>query len=155
MKGAYVVSQRNALDNVTNVLDRQMQVGIDRLLFFRNGMQSAVQTPLAFDVLRNIQAEFEKERILPYWQIGLDNRRTLPLYGVSDYFVDQSALLSRDNPLLHNELTAAMELGYLFRFSPVPRCFRAARFMSPGRGFLSPLCLSGTTMKSYSSTTSI
>jgi hypothetical protein len=68
MKGAYVVSQRNALDNVTNVLDRQMQVGIDRLLFFRNGMQSAVQTPLAFDVLRNIQAEFEKERILPYWQ---------------------------------------------------------------------------------------
>ncbi|MDU4354489.1 cellulose biosynthesis regulator diguanylate cyclase DgcQ [Phytobacter diazotrophicus] len=140
MKGAYVVSQRNALDNVTNVLDRQMQVGIDRLLFFRNGMQSAVQTPLAFDVLRNIQAEFEKERILPYWQIGLDNRRTLPLYGVSDYFVDQSALLSRDNPLLHNELTAAMELGYLFRFSSSASMFpRRALYVSRAGFFISTL----------------
>lgn len=140
MEGAYVVSQRNALDNVSNVLDRQMQVGIDRLLFFRNGMQSAVQTPLAFEVLRSIQGEFERERLLPYWQIGLDNRRTLPIYGVSDYFVEQSASLSRDNPLLHNELTASMELGYLFRFSSSATMFpRRALYVSRAGFFISTL----------------
>lgn len=117
LQGAYIASQRNALDNVSNVLDRQLQVGIDRLLFFRNGMQGALQTPLAFEVLHNVQGKFERQRILPHWQIELDNRRTLPMYGVSDYFVEQSSLLSRDNPLLHNELTAAMELGYLFRLA--------------------------------------
>jgi diguanylate cyclase (GGDEF)-like protein len=117
LEDAYIASQRNALENVSNVLDRQMQVGVDRLLFFRNGMQGALQTPLAFEVLRNIQGKFERQRVLPRWQIELDNRRTLPLYGVSDYFVEQSSLLSRDNELLHNELTAAMELGYLFRLA--------------------------------------
>lgn len=140
MKGAYVVSQRNTLDNVSNVLDRQVQVGVDRLLFFRNGMQSAAQTPLAFDVLHNIQGVFERERILPYWQIVLDNRRTLPIYGVSDYFVEQSASLSRDNPLLHNELTAAMELGYLFRFSSSATMFpRRALYVSRAGFFISTL----------------
>lgn len=117
LQDAYIASQRNALNNVSNVLDRQMQVGVDRLIFFRNGMQGALQTPLAFEVLRNTQGKFERQRLLPYWQIELDNRRTLPLYGVSDYFVEQSPWLSRDNELMHNELTAALELGYLFRLS--------------------------------------
>lgn len=117
LQDAYIASQRNALDNVSNVLDRQLQVGIDRLVFFRNGMQGALQTPLAFEVLRNVQGKFERQRMLPYWQVELDNRRTLPLYGVSDYFVEQSSQLSRDNALLHNELTAALELGYLFRLA--------------------------------------
>lgn len=117
LQEAYIASQRNALDNVSNILDRQLQVGIDRLVFFRNGMQGALQTPLAFEVMRNVQGKFERQRMLPYWQIELDNRRTLPLYGVSDYFVEQSTLLSRENELLHNELTAALELGYLFRLA--------------------------------------
>ncbi|MGK9174185.1 cellulose biosynthesis regulator YedQ [Yokenella regensburgei] len=117
LRDAYIASERNALDNVSNELDRQLQVGVDRLIFFRNGMQGALQTPLAFEVLRNVQGKFEGQRMLPDWQIELDNRRTLPLYGVSDYSVDQSPLLSRDNELLHNELTAALELGYLFRLA--------------------------------------
>lgn len=117
LEGAYATSQRSALENVSNALDMQMQVGVDRLLFFRNGMQAAMQTPLAFAVLHNIQGEFDRKRSQPQWQIQLDNRRTLPLYGVSDYFVEQSELLSRNDEQLHNELTAAMELGYLFRLS--------------------------------------
>ncbi|WP_061499875.1 cellulose biosynthesis regulator diguanylate cyclase DgcQ [Kosakonia oryzendophytica] len=117
LEGAYVASQRSMLENVSNALDRHMQVGVDRLLFFRNGMQSALQTPLTLDVMRNVQNGFEQQRRLPQWDIKLDNRRTLPLYGVSEFFVDQSELLNRDHPLLHNELTAAMELGYLFRLS--------------------------------------
>jgi len=117
LRDAYIANQRNALDNVSNVLDRQLQVGVDRLLFFRNGMQGALQTPLAFEVLHKVQGQFEHQRALPAWQIALDNRRTLPLYGVSDYFVGQTRLLSRDNDLLHNELTAALELGYLLRLA--------------------------------------
>lgn len=117
LEAAYISSQRSLLVNVSNALDRQLQVGIDRLLFFRNGMQQALQTPLGFADLHAVKDEFARVRSQPQWQIILDARRTLPLYGVSDYFVAESEMLNRDNPLLQNELTAAMELGYLYRLS--------------------------------------
>lgn len=117
LQGAYVASQRSELENVSNALDMQMQSGVDRLLFFRNGMQAAMQTPLGFKILNNVQQEFELRRTQPQWEIGIDNARTLPIYGVSDYFVNQSTLLNRDDERLPDELTAAMELGYLFRLS--------------------------------------
>ncbi|SEL90714.1 diguanylate cyclase (GGDEF) domain-containing protein [Kosakonia sacchari] len=117
LQGAYVASQRSKLENVSNALDMQMQSGVDRLLFFRNGMQAALQTPLGFKVLNNVQQEFGLRRTQPQWEIGIDNTRTLPIYGVSDYFVNQSDLLNRDDERLPDELTAAMELGYLFRLS--------------------------------------
>lgn len=117
LENAYATSQRSALENVSNALDMQMQVGVERLLFFRHTMEAALQTPLDLNVLRKRHGEFDSKRALPQWQIGRDNQRTLPVYGVSDYFVEQTALLTRDNPNLHNELTAAMELGYLFRLS--------------------------------------
>ncbi|WP_039058481.1 cellulose biosynthesis regulator diguanylate cyclase DgcQ [Enterobacter sp. Bisph1] len=117
LQGAYVSSQRSALENVSNALDMHIQVGVDRLLFLRNGMQAALQTPLGFAVLNTVQTAFDQKRALPYWQIGLDNNRTLPIYGVSDRLVEQSELLNRDDSRIHNELSAAMELGYLFRLS--------------------------------------
>ncbi|MDF7760099.1 cellulose biosynthesis regulator diguanylate cyclase DgcQ [Kosakonia cowanii] len=117
LENAYATSQRSALENVSNALDMQMQVGVERLLFFRHTMQAALQTPLELNILRKRHGEFDIKRALPQWQIGRDNPRTLPVYGVSDYFVAQTDLLTRDNPNLHNELTAAMELGYLFRLS--------------------------------------
>ncbi len=40
--------------------------------------------------------------------------------GVSDDFVSQSNLLSRADDDLHNELTAALEVGYLLRLSHAP-----------------------------------
>ncbi|WLI77549.1 cellulose biosynthesis regulator diguanylate cyclase DgcQ [Kosakonia sp. H02] len=117
LEGAYATSQRSALENVSNALDMQMQVGIGRLLFFRHTMEAALQTPLGLNILKKRSEEFEQKRALPQWQIGVDNARTLPVYGVSDYFVTQTRLLNRDNDDLHNELTAAIELGYLFRLS--------------------------------------
>ncbi|WP_342324723.1 cellulose biosynthesis regulator diguanylate cyclase DgcQ [Kosakonia sp. BYX6] len=117
LEGAYGASQRSALANVSNALDMQMQVGIDRLLFFRHTMQAALQTPLDLNILRKRHDEFDSKRALPQWRVGVDNPRTLPVYGVSDYFVNQTDLLNRDNDALHNELTAAIELGYLFRLS--------------------------------------
>lgn len=117
LEEAYISSQRNNLKNVANDMDAQLQFNTDRLLFFRNGMASALQIPLAFEVLRTAELEFEHKRGLPDWHISLNNNRTLPLYGVSDDFVEHTNLLSRDNALLGNEFMATIELGYLLRLS--------------------------------------
>ena len=121
LEDAYISSQRNNLKNVANDMDAQLQFNTDRLLFFRNGMQSALQEPLAFEALRIAEQQFERQRALPDWQISLNNNRTLPLNGVSDAFVEHTNLLSRDNPLLGNEFMATIELGYLLRLSAVTR----------------------------------
>lgn len=46
LEEAYVANQRNNLENVTHELDGLLQFNIDRMIFFRNGMQSALGTPL-------------------------------------------------------------------------------------------------------------
>jgi diguanylate cyclase (GGDEF) domain len=119
LEDAYIASQRNNLDNVTREMDTQLQFNVDRLIFFRNGMQAALQTPLAFEVLRDAEETFSRKRHLADWHIALENRRTLPLNGVSDAFVEQTNFLSRDNALLGNEFMAALELGYLLRLSSI------------------------------------
>ncbi|WP_373240829.1 cellulose biosynthesis regulator diguanylate cyclase DgcQ [Kluyvera ascorbata] len=121
LEDAYISSQRNNLKNVANDMDAQLQFNTDRLLFFRNGMQSALQVPLAFEVLRTAEQQFERQRAQSDWQISLNNNRTLPLHGVSDAFVEHTNLLSRDNPLLDNEFMATIELGYLLRLSAMTR----------------------------------
>lgn len=117
LQGAYVASQRSELENVSNALDMQMQAGVDRLLFFRNGMQAALQNPMGSQSLESVLPEFQLMRTRPQWRIDISRIRTLPVYGVSDDFVDHSPLLNRDEELLPNELTATMELGYLFHIS--------------------------------------
>ncbi|ADO48051.1 cellulose biosynthesis regulator diguanylate cyclase DgcQ [[Enterobacter] lignolyticus] len=117
LEEAYISSQRNSLENVANKMDAQLQANLDGLKFYRNGMQAALQTPLAFSGLRGAAEAFMQRRQQPQWSVALDNRRTLPVYGVSDDFIAQSALLSRDNPRLSNELTATLEVGYLLRLS--------------------------------------
>ena len=121
LEDAYISSQRNNLKNVANDMDAQLQFNTDRLQFFRNGMESALQIPLAFEVLRTAEQEFERKRTLADWRISLNNNRTLPLNGVSDDFVKHTNLLSRDNALLGNEFMATIELGYLLRLSAITR----------------------------------
>lgn len=58
LEDAYISSQRNNLENVAHEMDAQLQFNVDRLLFFRNGVQSAISTPLAFEVLDNARGEF-------------------------------------------------------------------------------------------------
>lgn len=117
LKDAYVASQRNHLASVANALDRQLQFNVDRLIFLRNGMYEAQAAPLAFAALQSAVTQFEQRRARRFWQLELDKRRTLPLYGVSDQFVASTTLLSRDNRGLANELTATLELGYLARLA--------------------------------------
>ncbi|ECG8589294.1 cellulose biosynthesis regulator YedQ [Salmonella enterica subsp. salamae] len=117
LKEAYITSQRNHLGSVANALDRQLQFNMDSLIFLRNGMHEALVAPLAFNVLQSAVTQFEQRRAKRFWQLELDKRRTLPLYGVSDEFVASTTILSRSNSALANELTATLELGYLVRLA--------------------------------------
>lgn len=117
LEDAYISSQRNHLENVANALDKQLQFNVDKLLFLRDGMHEALVTPLGFSVLKDAVTHFEQLRHSRVWQLELDKRRTLPLNGVSDSFVSQTQLLSRDDQSLDNELTAALEVGYLLRLA--------------------------------------
>lgn len=115
LEDAYISSQRNHLENVANALDKQLQYNVDKLLFLRNGMREALVAPLDFTSLRNAVTEFEQRRDEHAWQIELNRRRTLPVNGVSDALVSEGDLLSRENESLDNEITAALEVGYLLR----------------------------------------
>lgn len=117
LEDAYISSQRNHLENVANALDKQLQVSVDKLLFLRNGMHEALVTPLGFSALRDAVTQFGQLRHSRVWQLELDKLRTLSLNGVSDEFVNQTLVLSRESDSLDNELTAALEVGYLMRLA--------------------------------------
>ena len=117
LEEAYISSQRNHLDTVASSLDRQLQNSVDRMLFFRQGMHDAIETPLAFEVLQDAVSRFNTVRMLPTWQIAVDKKRTLPINGVSDVFVDKTTLLNRDAERISHEISAALEVGYLLRLA--------------------------------------
>ena len=154
LEDAYVASQRNTLDKVSSALDRQMEIGVNALLFFRNAMQAAVQTPLASGVLENVQVEFAQQRQQPVWRISVDQRRTLPITGVSDAFVARHPLLSRGDPQMHNEMTAALEVGYIMRLATaIPAMPKHAWYVSRAGFFLSsqPAAVSAESVARYES----
>ncbi|EEZ4381466.1 cellulose biosynthesis regulator YedQ [Escherichia whittamii] len=117
LEDAYISSQRNHLENVANALDKQLQYNVDKLIFLRNGMREALVAPLDFTSMRNAVVEFEQHRDEHAWQIELNRRRTLSVNGVSDALVSKGNQLSRENKSLDNEITAALEVGYLLRLA--------------------------------------
>lgn len=117
LEEAYISSQRNHLETVASSLDRQLQFGVDKALFFRNSMRDALQKPLAFDVLHQAVDRFDLLRNRPAWQLAVDKERTLPINGVSDAFVEKTVLLNRDDERIRNEISAALEVGYLLRLA--------------------------------------
>ncbi len=154
LEDAYVASQRNTLDKVSSALDRQMEIGVNALLFFRNAMRAAVQTPLASEVLENVQVDFAQQRQQSFWRISVDQRRTLPITGVSDSFVARHPLLSRNDPQMHNEMTAALEVGYIMRLATaIPAMPKHAWYVSRAGFFLSsrPAVVSAESVARYES----
>lgn len=117
LEDAYAATQHTHLESVVNSLDRQLQFSVEKLLFFRNGMQDALETPLASTVLEDTVSRISDLRTNPIWQLTFDERRTLPLYGVSDAFVGQTNSLIRDDARLEKEMSAAFEMGYLLRIN--------------------------------------
>jgi diguanylate cyclase (GGDEF)-like protein len=135
LENAYVSSQRNSLDNIATALDRQLQYNIDNLLFYRNTMYYALQSPISTDKSRKALASFEEQRTLPFWQIRLDINRSLPLSGVSDEFVSSSRLLDRDAGTIHQELEAALEFSYIMRLTDSKNDLQRRVFYASRSGF--------------------
>ncbi|MGP6135927.1 cellulose biosynthesis regulator diguanylate cyclase DgcQ [Enterobacter chuandaensis] len=121
LEEAYISSQRNHLETVASSLDRQLQYSVDKMLLFRQSMRDALQTPLAFDVMHDTVSHFNAVRMRPTWQLFVDKKRTLPINGVSDAFVEKTSLLNRDAEHISNEISAALEVGYLLRLATSSR----------------------------------
>lgn len=117
LEDAYISSQRNYLDSVANTLDRQLEYSVDKLLFFRNAMHDSLKVPLVSARLQQSIARFSSLRTRPWWQLTVNEQRTLPLNGVSDDFVTQTITLARDDARLPDEMSAAFEAGNLMRIS--------------------------------------
>lgn len=135
LEGAYVANQRNSLDSVATLLDRHLQHNIDNLLFYRNAMSNALQSPISTDRTRKSLAEFDLLRTQPFWQLRLDLNRSLPMNGVSDEFVNSSPLLDRDDETIHTELSSALELSYIMRLSDSTRTLPQRIFYASRSGF--------------------
>jgi hypothetical protein len=89
-----------------------------------------------FAALRKAEEDYLTKRHDPIWSVEIHNRRTLPIYGVADAFVDSDALLSRDNPFSGNELMATLELGYMLRLANNNRGFAKRMLYVSRSGFL-------------------
>lgn len=135
LERAYVSNQRNSLDNIATVLDRQLQYSIDNLQFYRSAMTHALQTPISTDKSRKALAEFEASRTRPFWQFRLDMKRSLPISGVSDEFVSSSSYLVRDAGTMRDELQAALELSYIMQLSDRQRDLQRRIFYASRSGF--------------------
>ncbi|WMY75989.1 cellulose biosynthesis regulator diguanylate cyclase DgcQ [Buttiauxella selenatireducens] len=135
LEGAYVANQRNSLDNVATLLDRQLQHNIDNLLFYRNTMFYALQSPISTDRTRKSLAEFDLLRTEAFWQLRLDLNRSLPVNGVSDEFVNSNPLLDRNDQTVHTELSSALELSYIMRLSDRSRTLPQRIFYASRSGF--------------------
>lgn len=135
LEEAYVSSQHNSLENVASALDRHLQYSADKMIFYRNAMQSALELPISTDLTRRMLQEFDIRRQQNFWELRLDQNRSMPINGVSDSFVKQSEPLVRNDALLHNELSAALEFGYFMHFSSSNSDLQARTYYTSRGGF--------------------
>ena len=123
LEEAYVANQRNNLSNVAHEMDGLLQFNIDRMMFFRHGMQAALEQPLDIDVLRKASQRYLSQRHQQAWRVALPNRRTLPVFGISGSVAGHNPILLVDDPLAADELMATLELGYLLNLTQHDRDF--------------------------------
>ncbi|WPU24832.1 cellulose biosynthesis regulator diguanylate cyclase DgcQ [Cedecea neteri] len=135
LESAYISNQRNSLDNIATALDRQLQHSIDNLLFYRNTMHYALQSPISTDISRQALADFSVQRTQPYWQLLLDLNRGMPINGVSDEFVSHGHVLDRDESWLYPELEAALEFSYIMQLADDKRDLQRRVFYASRAGF--------------------
>lgn len=135
LESAYVASQRNSLDNIAIALDRQLQYSIDNLLFYRDTMRYALQSPISTDKSRQALAAFDIARTQSFWQLKLDINRSLPISGVSDEFVHSNPLLDRGEKTTHAEIEAALEFSHIMQLSDRTRDLQRRIFYASRAGF--------------------
>ncbi|WP_232012358.1 cellulose biosynthesis regulator diguanylate cyclase DgcQ [Cedecea lapagei] len=135
LESAYIANQRNGLDSIATALDRQLQHSIDNLLFYRNTMHYALQSPISTDISRKALANFAIQRTQPYWQLQMDLNRGMPVNGVSDEFVSHRALLDRDERWIYPELEATLEFSYIMQLVDEKRDLQRRIFYTSRAGF--------------------
>ena len=117
LEASWRASQRNIIENVSQGVDRQLQISLTQLIFYRNGMLAALDKPLRAEALRSAERVYQRRRKAPQWSVYLNDSRTLTVYGVSDAFVSRSPQLAHDIPRRNNEFVASLEGGYLLRLA--------------------------------------
>lgn len=135
LEDAYVTSQRGDLDNIATALDRRLQYSVDKLIFYRNAMQYALGSPITTDISRQLLKMFNASRHQNFWQMHLGTNRSMPISGVSDAFVEQSPQLLRNDDLLYNELSAAVEFGYIMNLSTNSNDLQQRTYYTSRAGF--------------------
>ena len=135
MEQAYIGEQLSGLEGVGATLDRQFQHSVDNLLFYRNTMHYALQSPASTDKIRQAIAHFNTQRSDPDWTIRLDQTRGLSIYGASDAFVAGHLPLNRDIDDLDSELTATLELSYILQLADYTRDFQRRLFYVSRAGY--------------------
>ncbi|OAT78653.1 diguanylate cyclase [Mangrovibacter phragmitis] len=117
LEQAYISDQRNTLDNIASSLDKQLQHSVDILFFYQQAMEFSLDTPFITNNTHPGMKAFNRERHKPWWSVSYDQRRTIPVFGVSEAFVEQHSDLMRNNNTIDRELSAALELSYLLPLS--------------------------------------
>ncbi len=117
-----MANQRNNLANVAHEMDGLLQFNIDRMMFFRHGMQAALEQPLDIDVLRGQPTLSE-----PAPSAGPAGGATESAYAAGVWHLRRVAghnpILLVDDPLAADELMATLELGYLLNLTQHDRDF--------------------------------
>ncbi|MBJ3814735.1 cellulose biosynthesis regulator YedQ [Shimwellia pseudoproteus] len=135
LERAYIGEQLSGLEGVASTVDRQFQRSVDNLLFYRSTMHYALQSPASTDKVREAIRQFDARRTDPDWMIRLDQQRGLPIYGVSDGFVEHHPPLTRDFDDLDGELTATLELSYILQLADYSRDFQRRVFYVSRAGY--------------------
>lgn len=117
LEASWVTSQRNAIEDLAHQIEGDLQMSTGQLLFYRRGMQAALNQPVGGEALLHAAQAYQRQRAQAQWSIYLNNQRTLRVFGVSDALVERTPLLSRDSPREDAELLAALEGGYLLRLA--------------------------------------
>lgn len=135
LENAYMSSQRNSLDIIATALDRHLQYGVDRLLFYRTMMEDALATPVAAQPTQRAMNDFAQKRSDKAWQIKAHEKRSVPVRGVSDEYVNHAPLLTRDETYLNQELSAALEFSYLLHGATKDPALQRHMFYTSRAGF--------------------
>lgn len=154
LKETYEITQRDQLNTTSNTIDRQGQRSIDELIFFRNMLQHAIQSPARNNTLRRQLNEFERIRHLPVWQLANPSHRSMPINGVADTWLEGRALLQRsDGPQLEDELTAALEMSIILQLHDPSTNYHARLWYISRAGFYlssTPPLNAAETLENYS-----
>ena len=136
LKETYEITQRDQLNTVSSIIDRQGQRSVDELIFFRNMLQNAIQNPVRNNTIQQQLAGFQRIRNSPVWRLANPAQHSMPINGVADSWLQGHALLERsDGRQLEDELTAALEMSIVLQLHDPARNYHSRLWYISRAGF--------------------